>query len=79
MMLFRVLLLGLWYDLSGVKLEAQLARDLMFKKFCRLELDQGVAQSSIIGRFRVALERSRQLGAVLNEINGLLLQANIIL
>jgi IS5 family transposase len=79
MTLFRALLLGLWYDLSDVKLEAQLARDLMFRKFCRLELDQGVPQASTIGRFRVALERSGQLGAVLNEINGQLLQANVIL
>ena len=79
MTLFRALLLGLWHDLSDVKLEAQLARDLMFRKFCRLELDQGVPQASTIGRFRVALERSGQLGAVLNEINGQLLQANVIL
>ena len=79
MTLFRALLLGLWHDLSDVKLEAQLARDLMFRKFCRLELDQGVPQASTIGRFRVALERSGQLEAVLNEINGQLLQANVIL
>mgnify|MGYP002636037953 FL=1 len=79
MTLFRALLLGLWHDLSDVKLEAQLARDLMFRKFYRLELDQGVPQASTIGRFRVALERSGQLGAVLNEINGQLLQANVIL
>jgi len=79
MTLFRALLLGLWHDLSDVKLEAQLARDLMFRKFCWLELDQGVPQASTIGRFRVALERSGQLGAVLNEINGQLLQANVIL
>lgn len=79
MTLFRALLLGLWHDLSDVKLEAQLARDLMFRKFYRLELDQGVPQASTIGRFRVALERSGQLGVVLNEINGQLLQANVIL
>ena len=79
MTLFRALLLDLWHDLSDVKLEAQLARDLMFRKFCRLGLDQGVPQASTIGRFRVALERSGQLGAVLNEINGQLLQANVIL
>ena len=34
--LLRVLLLGLWYNLSDVKLSAQLARDLLFRKFCRL-------------------------------------------
>jgi len=79
MTLFQALFLGLWYDLPDVKLEAQLARDLMFRKFCRLELDQGVPHVSTIGWFRVALERSGQLGAVLNEINGQLLQANVIL
>ena len=79
MTLFRALLLDLWHDLSDVKLEAQLARDLMFRKFCRLGLDQGVPQASTIGRFRVALERSGQLGVVLNEINGQLLQANVVL
>ena len=31
--LFRALLLGLWYELSDVKLSAQLARDLLFRKF----------------------------------------------
>src|SRR6056297_2728174 len=40
--LFRALLLGLWYDLSDVKLSQKLARDLLFRKFCRLEIDQGV-------------------------------------
>lgn len=30
---------GLWCNLSDLKLSAQLARDLLFLKFCRLELD----------------------------------------
>jgi len=79
MTLFRALLLGLWHDLSDVRLEAQLARDLMFRKFCRLELDQGVPQASTIGRFRIALENSGRLDAVLSEINSQLAQANVIL
>ena len=79
MTLFRALLLGLWHDLSDVKLEAQLARDLMFRKFCRLELDQGVPQASTIGRFRIALEKSGRLEAVLTEINGQLSSQNVIL
>jgi len=79
MTLFRALLLGLWHDLSDVKLEAQLARDLMFRKFCRLELDQGVPQASTIGRFRIALEKSGRLEAVLAEINTQLSSQNVIL
>ena len=77
--LFRALLLGLWHNLSDVKLEAQLARDLMFRKFCRLELDGGVPQTSTIGRFRIALEKAGQMDAVLTEINALLARANVIL
>jgi len=77
--LFRALLLGLWHDLSDVKLEAQLARDLMFRKFCRLELDQGVPQASTIGRFRIALEKSGRLNVVLTEINAQLSAQNVIL
>ena len=53
--LFRALLLGQWYDLSDVKLSAQLARDLLFRKFCRLEMDQGVPDDTTLGRFRTAL------------------------
>ena len=77
--LFRALLLGLWHNLSDVKLEAQLARDLMFRKFCRLELDGGVPQASTLGRFRIALERAGRMEAVLSEINRQLTQSNVIL
>lgn len=77
--LFRALLLGLWHNLSDVKLEAQLARDLMFRKFCRLEFDGGVPQASTIGRFRIALEQSGRMEAVLTEINAQLARANVIL
>lgn len=77
--LFRALLLGIWHDLSDVKLEAQLARDLMFRKFCRLELDQGVPQASTIGRFRMSLEKSGRLEAVLTKVNAQLSAQNLIL
>jgi len=75
--LFRALLLGLWYDLSDVALSAQLARDLLFRKFCRLELDQGVPDDSTLGRFRARL--GRRLEAVLDEIMAQLEAANVVL
>ena len=77
--MFRALLLGLWHNLSDVKLEAQLARDLMFRKFCRLELDGGVPQASSLGRFRIALEQAGRMEAVLTEINAQLTRADVIL
>ncbi|WP_422026765.1 IS5 family transposase [Roseovarius sp.] len=75
--LFRALLLGLWYDLSDVKLSAQLARDLLFRKFCRLELDQGVPEASTLGRFRARL--GDRLEAVLAEVVAMLEEARVVL
>ncbi|KMW57270.1 ISMca7, transposase [Candidatus Rhodobacter oscarellae] len=60
-----------------MKLEAQLARDLLFRKFCRLELDQGVPQASTLGRFRARL-RDR-LEAVVAEVVAQLEAARVVL
>lgn len=75
--LLRALLLGLWYDLSDVKLSAQLARNLLFRKFCRLELDQGVPDDTTLGRFRTRL--GDRMEALLAEVNRALEAAHVIL
>lgn len=75
--LFRALLLGLWYDLSDVKLAAQLARDLLFRKFCRLELDQGTPDATTLGRFRAQL--GERLEPILAEVVAQLEEAKVIL
>ena len=56
--LFRGLLLGVWYRLSDVQLSQYLYRDLLFRKFCHLELGGDVPEASTLGRFR------NQLGPV---------------
>ncbi len=40
LMLFRALLLGQLYQLSDLQLTSQLARDRLFRRFCRTRLDQ---------------------------------------
>lgn len=75
--LFRALLLGLWYDLSDVALSSQLARDLLFRKFCRLELDQAVPEASTLGRFRQHL--GGRLQACLDEVLAMLEEARVVL
>jgi IS5 family transposase len=75
--LFRALLLGLWYDLSDVKLSAALARDLLFRKFCRLELDQGTPDDTTIGRFRSRL--GARMEALMAEVTRALSEARVIL
>ncbi len=53
--LLRGLLLGIWYKLSDEQLAASLARDLLFCRFCRLELSADIADATTLGRFRQQL------------------------
>ena len=55
LMLFRGLLLGVWYRLSDAQLAQCLYRDLLFRKFCRLELGGGAPDATTLGRFRSRL------------------------
>ena len=50
--LFRGLLLGVGYRFSDVQLSQCLYRDLLFRKFCQLELGGDVPEASTLGRFR---------------------------
>lgn len=70
LMMFKALLLQSWYDLSDPKLEKQLARDLLFKRFVGLGLSEGVPDHSTLWHFRNLLESEGhydELLACLNE------------
>jgi IS5 family transposase len=77
--LFRSLLLGIWYELSDVELAQCLYRDLLFRKFCRLELGGDVPEASTLGRFRTQLVEQDLWDRLLAEINGQLEAKNIIM
>ena len=77
--LFRALLLGLWHNLSDGKLEAQLARDLLFRRFCRLEFDCSVPDATVLCRYRGELREGDLLERLLEEINGQLTRAGVML
>ncbi len=77
--LFRSLLLGIWYKLSDVQLAQSLYRDLLFRKFCHLELTSSVPEASTLGRFRNKLVELNLWGSLLAEINGQLESQNIIM
>ena len=77
--LFRGLLLGLWYRLSDVQLAQCLYRDLLFRKFCRLELGGEVPEASTLGRFRTRLVEQGLWDRLLGEINHQLEAKNIIM
>ena len=77
--LFRGLLLGVWYRLSDVQLSQWLYRDLLFRKFCHLELGGDVPEASTLGRFRNQLVEHDLWECLLGEINGQLEAKSIIL
>lgn len=77
LMLFRSLLLGQLYRLSDVQLANQLMRDLLFRRFCRIELDQSVPDAVTLGRFRAALDG--RMDAVLALVIRALAEKNLIL
>ena len=67
-MMFKALLLQSWYKLSDPQLEKQLARDLLFRRFVGLGLDQSVPDHSTLWRFRQKLADG-VWDALLQEIN----------
>jgi IS5 family transposase len=77
--LFRSLLLGVWYRLSDVQLAQCLYRDLLFRKFCHLELGANVPEASTLGRFRNNLVEHGLWDQLLGEINRQLEAKNIIM
>lgn len=77
LLLLRALLLGQIYGLSDVQLSNQLMRDLLFRRFCRIELDQGVPDAVTLGRFRTSLDG--RMAEILGQVNRALAERRLIL
>lgn len=77
--LLRASLLGIWYRLSDVELAQTLFRDLLFRKFCHLELGGDVPDATTIGRFRQQLVEHDLWEVLLGEVNLQLEQKHIIM
>lgn len=69
LIMFKALLLQSWYALSDPKLEKQLARDLLFRRFVGLDIAESIPDHSTFWRFRQVLEKSQLMVALLQEIN----------
>ncbi len=67
--LLRSLLLGIWYKLSDEQLAASLARDLLFRRFCRLELSADIPDATTLRRFRQQLVQYDLWEKLLGEVN----------
>jgi IS5 family transposase len=49
---FSSLFLGIWHKLSDKHLASSLACDLLFRRFCRLELSADIPDATTLGCFR---------------------------
>jgi transposase len=77
--LLRALLLGAWYGLSDVKLEAALVRDLLFRKFCGLAMNDTAPDHSTLSRFRSQLVEKALWERIFDEVNQQLMAQHIII
>jgi IS5 family transposase len=55
--MFKALLLQSWYALSDPKLDKQLARDLLIRRFVGLDIAESIPDHSTFWRFRQVLEK----------------------
>ena len=77
--LLRSLLLGIWYKLSDEQLAASLARDLLFRRFCRLELSADIPDATTLRRFRQQLVQYDLWEKLLGEVNRQLEEKHIVM
>lgn len=68
LMMFKGLLLQVWYKLSDPGLEKQLARDLLFRRFVGLDIAQSVPDHSTIWRFRQLMELEGLMKPLMDEV-----------
>ena len=69
LLMFKIILLQTWYNLSDVQMEKQMARDLMFRRFTALPLDAPTPDHSTIWRFREKLVKLQLHKPLLDNIN----------
>ncbi|CAC9576597.1 hypothetical protein [uncultured Gammaproteobacteria bacterium] len=69
LMMFKILILQAWYNLSYEALEKQIARDFMFRCFINLSLSENVPDHSSIWRFKQLLNTEQLLEPLLKQIN----------
>jgi len=80
LMMFRILLLGHLYKItSDVQLEALLARDLLFRRFCGLSADSHPPSHDTISRFRRKLAEHKMWENMLENINAQLMTKGILI
>lgn len=69
LILFKMLLLQTWYGLSDESVEENVRDRISFSKFCCIAMDQDVPDSTVLCRFRSALNKHNAFDELLKTIN----------
>lgn len=69
LILFKMLLLQTWYGLSDESIEESVRDRISFSKFCGISMDECVPDSTVLCRFRSALNKHNAFEELLKTIN----------
>lgn len=61
LLLFKMLLPGIWYDLSDEKVDESVNENLSMMHFCGLNIEDNVPDHSVLSRFRTELTPKKRL------------------
>jgi len=78
LLLFKMLLLGIWYDLSDKKVEESVNEKLSMMRFCDLKIEDNVPDHCVLSRFRTELTEKKSFYRLLKEINRQLVTHKVI-
>jgi IS5 family transposase len=79
LLLFKMLLIGIWYDLSDEKVEESVNDSLSMMRFCDLEIEESVPDHSVLSRFRTELTEKKAFDRLLKKINRQLVSHKVII
>lgn len=69
LLLFKMQLISIWYNLSDVQTEAMVTDSLSAMRFCDLRIEDRVPDHSTLSRFRTELTRKKSYDRMLRKIN----------
>jgi len=79
LLLFKMLLIGIWYDLSDERVEESVNDTLSMMRFCDLSIEDSVPDHSVLSRFRTELTEKKAFDRLLKKINRQLAAHNVII
>jgi IS5 family transposase len=79
LLLFKMLLIGIWYDLSDEKVEESVNENLSMMRFCELDIEDNVPDHSVLSRFRSELSAKKAFDRLLKKINRQLVDNKVII